>query len=281
MLMGPACKRAPMDRVEEIRDQLAGDSPRWDGKLPACAAASCANDIAAAIGGAFDDKKPDQISAAVVAVIVGRDVKGSVLGSPDVWLTAMRKAKGPGADAMRLAVAREMSLVADKHAHAIDTDADARAFVASIAGAIPGACKTYASLGAGDKVDAMPPADSPDHSACVQHDLSRRDGPGPTYGEGLFRGVAGGLALWKDALAALHEGSGQMDAKYKHALDLRIAILDAATPKIVPKSVAAPIGNTWGQMIDEHNTKLGAPDGGTRVIPDGGTRFVIPDGGKP
>ena len=67
--------------------------------------------------------------------------------------------------------------------------------MSDVAAAIPGACATYESLGAGADPDKMPPADSPDHSACVQRDLSRKDGPGATYGQGLFRGAAGALAL--------------------------------------------------------------------------------------
>ncbi len=254
-----------MGRVEEMRDQLAGDSPRWNGDIARCggARATCAKDVAASIGGAFDDKKPDQISAAAVAVIVARDHHATDAGSPDVWIAAMRKADGPGADALRLAVSLEMSLVASKHARPIDADADARAFVADVAASIPGACKTYEMLGGGASVDAMPPQDSPDHSACVQHDLGRKDGPGGAYGEGLFRGAAGALALWKDALAALHDGASHTSAGAKPALDRRLAVLDATTPSISLKVVAAPVGNTWGQMEGEHRAPLGG-DAGTK-----------------
>lgn len=179
-----------MGRVEQVRDELAGDSPRWSGDLAACGSArvTCAKDVAASIGGTFDDKKPDQISAAAVAVLVARDHHASDAGSPEVWLAAMRKASGPGADALRLAVALDLGAIANKHARAIDADADARAFMADVAAAIPGACATYDLLGAGAKLDAMPPQDSPDHSACVQRDLGRKEGPGATYGEGIFAG---------------------------------------------------------------------------------------------
>jgi hypothetical protein len=265
VVMCASCKKSPMGRVEEIRDQLERDSPRLSDSLAKCGdRASCAKDVAASIGGAFDDKKPDQISAAAVAVVVARDRHATDAGAPDVWLAAMRKAKGPGADALRLATALAMRNVSSKHARAVDTDDGARAFMADVAASIPGACKTYDTLGAGADPSTMPPADSPDHSACVQRDLGRKDGPGGTYGQGLFRGAAGALALWKEALAALHEGEAQTDAGAKDALARRLSALDADTPKIVLKVVAAPAGNTWGQMIQEHETPLGSDAGAKR-----------------
>ncbi len=249
-----------MGRVEGIRDELERDSPRFDASLARCqGGASCAKDVAASIGGAFDDKKPDQISAAAVAVLVARDRRATDAGAPDVWLAAIRKAKGAGADALRLSTALAMREVATKHARFIDTDEGARAFMRDVAATVPGACKTYDALGGGADPDAMPPVDSPDHSACVQRDLSRKDGPGATYGHGLFRGAAGALALWKEAVAALHEGEPQSDASAKDALTRRLAALDEATPKIALKPVAAPAGNTWGQMIQEHETPLKKP----------------------
>ncbi len=248
-----------MGRVEEMRAELTSDAPRWNGDLQACRdsrGAACMTKIATSIGGTFDDKKPDQISAAAVAFVVAHEHHGTDAGSPDVWIASMRKAKGPGADALRLAVALDMSAVASKHAHAIDTDADARAFLTDVARAIPGACKTYESLGGGADPDAMLPQDSPDHSACVQRDLARKDGPGAAYGQGLFRGAAGALAVWKDVLGAIKDGSAQTDGSVKSALDRRVSAIDSATTKIALKVVAAPTGNAWNQMVDEHNTPL-------------------------
>jgi hypothetical protein len=79
----------------------------------------------------------------------------------------------------------------------------------------------------------------------------------------LFRGAAGALAVWKDALAALKEGSAQTDGSVKSALDRRVAAIDSATAKITLKVVAAPSGNAWNQMVEQHNTPLGA-DAGAR-----------------
>jgi len=251
-----------MGKVEDMRDALASDAVRWDSALPACnVRATCARDIATAIGAPFDDKRPDQVSAAAVAVVVARDHHGSDVPEPHIWLASIGKAKGSGADALRLAVALEMSSVAGKHSHAIDTDEDARAFLADVAAAIPGACNTYAALGEGKPEGSLLLDETPDHSPCVQHDLSRKDGPGPTYGEGLFRAVAGALALWKAELAALHEGSALMDGRPKAALEARLIALDDATPKILPKTVSAPAGNVWSQTRTQHDTSL-APDAG-------------------
>ena len=251
-----------MGRVEAIRDDLEKDAPSFDDSLTTCGKDGCAPDVAKSIGGGFDEKKPDQISAATVALVVARDRRGSAVGSPDVWLAAMRKATGPGADALRLATALAMSRVADKNARALDTDADARAFLADVAASIPGACKTYEALGGGADPDKMPPIDSPDHSACVQRDLSRKEGPGGGYGQGLFRGAAGALALWKAAASALHDGAAVTKGDAKSALEKRLATIDAATPKIAPKVVDAPPGNSWSQMEDQHQTRLGHEDAG-------------------
>lgn len=257
-----SCKKSPMGRVEAIRDELAKDGPKFSDSIAPCSGDGCGAAVAQSIGGKYDEKKPDQITAATVAVIVARDHRGSAVGSPDVWLTAMRKAKGPGADALRLATALEMRQVVSKHARALDTDADGRAFLLDVAAAIPGACHTYLEAGGGTHEDTLPIADSPDHSACVQRDLTRKDGPGATYGQGLFRAVAGALALWKETLAALHEGDALTGEKAKDALDRRLAVLDQETPKILPKVVAAPQGNDWSQQMQtEHDTPLGSDAG--------------------
>lgn len=262
VLLASSCKKSPMGRVEEIRDELERDSPRFSDALAKCGdRAKCAKDVATSIGGTFDDKKPDQISAAAVAVVVARDRHATDAGSPDVWLAAMRKAKGPGADALRLATALAMKSAVDKHAHRVDTDEGARAFMADVAASIPGACKTYDALGAGADPNTMPPVDSPDHSACVQRDLGRKDGPGGAYGQGIFRAAAGARALWTEALAALHEGEAQTDPSAKDALSRRLAALDEGTPKIALKVVEAPAGNAWGQMVEQHQTPLGGDAG--------------------
>lgn len=256
-----SCKKTPMDRVEAIRSELEGDAPKLESAAKCADRATCAKDVATALGGTYDDKKPDQISAGAAAVVIARDAHGDDLGSPDVWLAATRKAKGAGADALRLAVALRMSERADKHAKMIDDDAAARAFMGDVAAAIPGACATYEGLASGSDPDKMDPVASPDHSACVQRDLSRKDGPGPAYGQGIFRGAAGALASWKETLAALHEGSALMTGRSKEVLDKRLSTIDAATAKMSTKKVDAPAGNTWNQMQEEHNSKLGGDAG--------------------
>ena len=112
LLAAVSCRRSPdVSGVEDVRQELGSDHPQWSDALPTCGGErdTCARDVGLAIGTNFDEKNPDQISAAVVAVLVARDRHGSDVGSPDVWLASMRKAKGPGADALRLAVALEMS----------------------------------------------------------------------------------------------------------------------------------------------------------------------------
>ena len=79
-----SCKKSPMDRVEAIREQLAGDSPRWDSSLAPCAGSGCAALVAKSIGGTFDEKKPDQISAAAITIVVAHDHRHNTIKTPKI-----------------------------------------------------------------------------------------------------------------------------------------------------------------------------------------------------
>ena len=111
----------------------------------------------------------------------------------------------------------------------------------------------------------MPVQDSPDHSACVQHDLVRKRRPGRGVWSGALprRGrcprPVEGRPSRRSTTARRDDGR----ARYKGVLDKRLAAVDDATLKIVPKVVAAPEGNVWAKTRDEHMAPL-AHDAGAR-----------------
>lgn len=281
-----ACK-GPNAKIEALRDGLAADdATALDGAsagFPACkepftapADKGCLTDLAHAFGSKsdFNGKSPDQASAASVALVVARDKRGDWLASvtgADVWLGAMRTGKGPGADSLRLAVARQMAAGAPDVGNAIDDEKDTPPLLKAVAAAVPGACATYQMLGAGadDKTMAIP--DMPDHSACVQKDLARKDGPGGTYGRGKLRAAEGAVALWKDAARAVREGLAQMSGAPRATVEAKLGAIDAATAKIALKKV--PREDGWIKDMTDLHGDAGVPlDGKTPSKPDAGTQ---------
>jgi hypothetical protein len=173
---------------------------------------------------------------------VARDGRGEEMTAPDGWIFVMQNGEGAGADALRLAVSARMASDAPALGHAMDADADARALMKAVAASVPGACDTYALLGAGADGASLAPQQRAEHSPCVQKDLERASGPAEHegYGYGMWRGAEGALALWKDAAAALHGGVAKSDAKVQAALGTRLAAIDAALGKIALKKLPPP-----------------------------------------
>ena len=273
------CKTSPMARMERLRDALAsGDEARISEAvegLPPCEAPidgkrACFGAIATTLGSkdGFLSTVPNQASAAATAVLLVRDKHGDWIPEPGTWLASMRAAKGPGADALRLAVAHEMALAAPKLAHKATEDADARAMMKAIAAAIPGACGTYADLGAGVDEKTLPPERTSDHSPCVQRDLGRAGGPGGTYGQGLWRAGMGALMLWKEEARILRDGSAQMDGKAKERLVAQLAIIEDASTKMEMKPVETPTNGAF-YAIGVHDD---AGVAGLATTPDAGVR---------
>jgi hypothetical protein len=161
-----------------------------------------------------------------------RDRRGDWLGATDTWLSDVKNGLGTGHDVLRLAVARAMADVAPRVGRPIADEAAARDALGAIASAIPGACVTYRDVADGADLNRISPELHPDHSACVQKDLSRREGPGPTYGTGTFRATEGALALWREMERALRMGSARAEAGPKATLEKKLAIIEAATAKI-------------------------------------------------
>src|SRR5262249_50061732 len=144
----------------------------------------------------------------------------------------VRTGGGPGADALRIALARAMSEGASDVARSVDDEGAATALVRAVSVAVPGACTTYGLLGSGAGTERLAPELSADHSPCVQKDLERKDGPGGTYGHGLFRAAEGAAALWRDAVRALRVGLAKMNGAPRAAVEDRLGALEAGLAKI-------------------------------------------------
>jgi hypothetical protein len=242
-------------KVDGLRDDLVkGQAPSVE--APRCAGydvvekkSACLTAIARAFGAKrdFDVAYPDQADAAAVAVVLVRERRGDWVPAPDTWTLAEQTARGPGADALRLAAAARMQELAPRVGKRVDDDGEAGALAHDIATALPGACPEYALLGAGVDPAALPPEKSPDHAPCIQRDLVRRDGPGAKYGYGNFRALAGIVAMWKDEARSLRAGVAFTSEGARAALEKRLAEVDQATAKLDMKHVDAP-----GQWVEPH-----------------------------
>ncbi len=259
-----ACK-GPMAKIEAVRDGLADENIQSvksasDG-FPVCQEPftvlpekGCFQGIATAFGSkvGFNAKTPDQASAATVALVTVRERRADWFSNADVWLGAIRSGKGAGIDALRLAVAREMAASAADVGTLVDDEKVAMPVLMGIGTAIPGACATYTALAAGIDPKALPPEMMPDHSACVQKDLSRKDGPGGTYGRGVFRAAEGAAALWRETAGALREGLALMGGKPRQTVEAKLLIIDDATTKLVLKKVPREDDAVIKEMTDLH-----------------------------
>jgi hypothetical protein len=232
-------------KVGTLRDALLDDDAARAASIvdgPACTETSCLDGIARALGSkkGFQTGDPDQASAAAVAVVLVRDRRGDLVPEADRWIAANTLARGFGADALRLAVARGMAEMAPRVGKPIDDEAEAAKVVHDLAGVLPSACETYVLLGS-TTADALPPAKRPEHAPCVQRDLERKDGPGAAYGYGVWRAAAGIVALWKDEVRALRVGLESADPAVRPALEAKLAVIEAATGKIALKAVQSTV----------------------------------------
>jgi hypothetical protein len=289
-----ACKK-PMAKIESLRDALArGDSAAIEsatGGLPTCpdlppvavapGASSprdhgCLAEIATALGSkkGFSPKPPDHAAAATAAVVVTRDGRGDWLAHADSWLGTMKSGKGPGPDALRLAVARRMAEGASHVGRRLEEEAESRAAMKAVAAAIPGACPTYWLLGTDAK--SISAELTADHAVCVRHDLSRREGMGPGYGSGLPRALEGALALWREAERALRLGASQSTGEVKTQLEQDLAIIEKATRAIATKKLEATRSQEVLDFLGEAHA-----DAGIVLWPDAGGGAPDAEGGAP
>ncbi len=267
-MLGGGCKPSPMAKIEALRDALADeDGARLSAAthpLSGCmppGSPGCLDEAARYFGSksGFHATPPDQASAAAIATLLARDAHGERYAPADAWLGSMRTGEGPGPDALRLSVARKMADAAKRIGHACTVESDALALMREVSAAMPGACVTYARLGAGIDDATLAPELSADHSPCVQKDLGRADGPGGTYGNGTWRATEGALALWKDVARALHAGAMKMTGKPRAALDARLDAIDAATANVTLRKLAEVTDETARMAAAHADAGVGAP----------------------
>jgi hypothetical protein len=264
-----ACK-GPLAKIEAVRDGLANDDTdavkNTTSSFPVCKEPftvlpekGCFTEIANAFGSksGFNMKPPDQAATATVALVLVREKRGDWFSGADTWMQSIRAGKGPGPDALRLATARQMAAAAPEAARKADDETAALAILKAIGEAVPGACATYTAIGNGVDEKSLPIEMMPDHSACVQKDLARKDGPGGTYGRGTWRAAEGAVALWKDEARALREGLAVTGGKPRATLEASLKKIDDATPKIELKKV--PRDDQWIRGIEETHGDAGVP----------------------
>jgi hypothetical protein len=165
-----------------------------------------------------------------------RDSRGDAFTHADTWLNDLKSAKGTGHDALRLAVAKKMEEAAPIVGKTIEGDDASRTAMRAIVGAIPAACNTYYLVGNGAPLEKMPPPLHPDHSACIQKDLGRREGPGGMFGRGVPRALEGALSLWRETERSLRLGLAVSDDETKAVLEKKLTtVIEPATRSIKTK----------------------------------------------
>jgi len=219
----------------------------------------CFAAIADALGSkrGFNPKPPDQAAATTVAIVLLRDGRGDWVAHSEDWLGSLKVGKGSGPDALRLAVARKMAEGAPKVGKKLEEDKDALEAMKAVASAIPGACPTYWLLGSGTDPSKIAAEHSADHAACVHRDLSRREGPGSSYGSGTFRALEGSLALWRETERALRLGLANASPSAKAVLERKLAIIEPATQAIATKKVASASPVEAVQMLGDVHADAG------------------------
>lgn len=293
LALGLAACKGPMAKIEAERNALVDDD---DAKIkdatagyPSCTELppvalkpnekgiyddGCLSQIANAFGSkkGFAAHPPDHASAAAVGLVLVRDGRGDRVAHANWWFDAMRNGQGVGQDILRLAMAKKMAEAAPLLGRTFTKDdvAPAKAALKAVAAAIPGACPSY-FLTATDAPN-IPPEQDPDHSACVYEDLARRDGPGGTYGEGIFRALQGAVSLYREAARSLRMGMGNADPGPKATIEKKLATIEDADKKIVLpeqqfRSNAAMFGMFHGDAGIPITDVPGMADAGAKTGP--------------
>lgn len=261
----------PLPKCEDAEPVAVGD------KQPSPRDAKCLSDIANALGSkrGFNPSPPDQAAATTAAIMLMREGRGDFVAHLDNWLNSMKNGKGAGADALRIAVAKRMSEVAPRVGRKIEDDATAADTMKAIVTALPGACVTYQLLGSGKDPAKLPPELSAEHAFCVQKDLSRREGPGASYGAGMMRALEGSLAAWRETERALRLGLSNAGPGAKATIENRLKVIEPATQAIATKkgeSTTTQAALTFmGEVHAEAGILLWKDAGGEAGVPEAGS----------
>jgi hypothetical protein len=126
----------------------------------------------------------------------------------------------------------------------------------------------------------MAPTLHPDHSACVQRDLARRDGPGGTYGSGVFRAAEGAAALWREEERALRMGVANASPGAKKRLTEALAVIEPKTAAISLKKVTSGEDQALNAILGDVHADAGVvlwkPDAGAAATSDAGASALGP-----
>ncbi len=270
------------ENIVALNVSLGAGTPKVD-DAPACGVdgPACLTTLANYMGSrtGFHSDNPDQASCAAMAVALVRDHRGDLASDTNSWLNMLKSGQGAGVDALRMAVATEMARVAPDVGVTANDEATAIKLIAAVAHSVAGACDTYGAIGRGEPLDKMVPELHPDHSACVQRDLSRRDGPGGRYGANIFRAAEGAAALWREEERSLRMGLGASNPNAKKLVTEKLAVIEPLTLKISLKKVESAEDEMLTMMLGDVHADAGValwkkPDAGA---PDGGA----PDASAP
>lgn len=266
--------------MEAIRDALATDrAVQRDalGSFAACSKASsdgCLEEISKAIGGGhFLAEKPDNPSLSAMSIVLERDGHVGRVPSPESWLAVMKGGRGPASDTLRLAILRALAREAKVYDHPLTSELEARALMRVVGASVPGACATYVALGDGVDVKTMKAEESPDHSPCVHKDLSRREGPGPRYGEGIYRAAEAAATLLRETERAIRMGIELTEEPGRSFARDKLGIVEKATLALrLPKLESAADPSVAAYLSGVHSDAgipyLAAPiDGGAPPHP--------------
>jgi hypothetical protein len=277
-----ACKKEPFQRMTEMRDELAKghDAKALMEDVPPCAPEqepACQNTVATFFGSkdGFNGKTPDQASAATCATFLLRDHRGDLAAPAEPWLSVLRAGSGVGADTLRLAVAARMTEVGPRLAQTWTDDPKLKELLRDVVSAVPGACRTYALVGAGVPDDKLPAEHHWRTSACLFKDLARRDGPGSQYaGDALPRSAHGAIAVYRDVVRALRAGQKTASAPVQEALEKslpeierNVELIKLKLPNPEPDRIKQYLGDVHAQAGIElwkadAGAEAGAGDGG-------------------
>jgi hypothetical protein len=241
-------------------------------ELPACSAASlpgCRDALARALGAhaGFNAANPDQASAAAMAVLLVRDHRGE-LAEPesDAWLLVLKSGRGVGPDALRLATLKQLETVVPELAREWRGDAELRTFLKGVAAVSPGTCQTYRLVGEGAPETSMPAQLNWRSSACVHHDLVKRDGLNAAYApDPASRCSAGARAALFETVRALRAGTSQAAPAVKARMESKLASLEQLSEHvklILPDAERDSIQEYLGTVHSEVGIELWKRDGG-------------------
>jgi hypothetical protein len=247
LLACTGCRKTAAARIQNISDALIDrqDPAALWADLPKCpnpVDGACVQALARALGSknGFNLEAPNQATSATAAILLLRDHSGSGAVSLDTWLLVLREGKGPGADLLRLAVSARLTAVGSQVARRWSENASLKQLLFAIATAVPGACPTYGLLGAGAADESLPAELGANVSACIHHDLQRRDGPGTRYaGQPLTRVSYAATAAYTDTVRALRSGIRIATPTVQHALETAMTEIERASNALqldLPKS---------------------------------------------